>query len=591
MKTKRRFAGYCQALVLVCMQLIAVHTFAQEAIWVQGFTGTPFFSDLRLDAIAHRSDGGIIVGGVFSGDMQVGTGDEVITIVAPTFNDYLFVACFNANGQVQWVHSFMLSDLGELNDLTLDDENNIYVVGEFTGNLNLGDPDNPITLTSTGFGNPIPTGDGVVFKLSSDGVYLWHRQFTGSASNSVNTISTTAEGNLLLAIRFQSSLTLSDAVSDTLIFGADISADSAIAEYTSEGEYVQVITVKGNLIGGVFGLTEDAQGDRYATGYFLGEKTIEAPGGHFTLQGPPAGSAYGSFLFKYSAAGELIWLRTIHGAGQENAFLLAPDLATGLLYLGGFYDGTLYVENETLQDTITSYGTRDMFVLAFDSEGELQWSRGMGGDGDDLIYGLQTMEGGFAIVGSVVGDMFFDHSELLPTYEAPYFGFGLVGYSQNGDFEWAYFRTGDGLGTIEVGASALASAGSNSHYILGGGKNVNYGSDSSPLLFENPAGTTFNAGHLLKVQSPIISAITESAADANILLYPVPAKDYMNLELKFPGTHIMEIRNMQGQLMVKAPVHEGINKINLSRYASGTYIIMVSTAAGWGYAERFIVAK
>ncbi len=591
MKITRRFAGYCQALVLVSTLLLAAHTFAQEAVWVQGFTGTPFFSGLRLDAIAHRSDGGIIVGGAFSGDMQVGTGDEVITIVAPTFNDYLFVACFNATGQVQWVQSFMLSDLGELNDLTLDDENNIYVVGELTGNLELGDDDNPITITSTGYGDPIPTSDGVVFKLSPGGGYLWHRQFTGNTSSSVNTISTTAGGNLLLAIRFQSSLTLSDAVSDTLIFGADMSADSAIAEYTSEGEYVQVITVKGDLIGGVFGLTEDAQGDRYASGYFLGEKVIEAPGGDFTLQAPPEGSSYGSYVFKYSPEGELIWLRTIHGTGQENAFLLAPDFETGQLYVGGFYDGTLYVENEPLQDTITSYGTRDMFVLSFSSDGELQWSRGMGGAGDDLIYGLQTMEGGFAILGSVGGDVFFDHSELMPTYEAPYFGFGLVGYNENGDFDWAYFRTGDGLGTIEVGATALASAGSNSHYILGGNKNVNFGSDSSPITFENPAGPTFNAGYLLKVQSPIVSAISESASDANILLYPVPAKDYMNLELKFPGTHTMEIRNIQGQLMDTAPVREGISKINLAKYASGTYIIMVYTDSGWGYAERFIVAK
>ena len=86
-------------------------------------------------------------------------------------------------------------------------------------------------------------------------------------------------------------------------------------------------------------------------------------------------------------AGTVQWTRTIGGAGSD----LGYDIITTT-------DGGYAIAGST-----NSFGAggNDCYVVKLDATGNLQWTRTMGGTGDDQAYSIiQTTAGGYAIAGS-----------------------------------------------------------------------------------------------------------------------------------------------------------------------------------------------
>jgi len=80
-------------------------------------------------------------------------------------------------------------------------------------------------------------------------------------------------------------------------------------------------------------------------------------------------SSEDSLLLKYDVDGNLIWSRMWGGSGSE--------------YSDGidFYGGYIYLAGET--DSY-GYGSKDMFILKYDTNGNLIWWKTLGGSGDDV---------------------------------------------------------------------------------------------------------------------------------------------------------------------------------------------------------------
>ena len=60
-------------------------------------------------------------------------------------------------------------------------------------------------------------------------------------------------------------------------------------------------------------------------------------------------------------------------------------------------------------------------------------------------------------------------------------------------------------------------------------------------------------------------------------IYPNPSVDYVNIELPmvFPSGQIGEIRNLSGQLIQGLEIYPGLNRIDVSSLASGTYLFSI----------------
>lgn len=114
-------------------------------------------------AITTDSQDNIYLLGSFSGKARFGS----ISLTQGGFYD-LFVTQLNAKGEFQWVTTTTGSATSTANDIAIDSQNQLYVVGQFVADIQLG----TFSLTSKQM-------DMVVAKLSPQGAVLWAQSTTG----------------------------------------------------------------------------------------------------------------------------------------------------------------------------------------------------------------------------------------------------------------------------------------------------------------------------------------------------------------------------------------------------------------------------
>lgn len=92
------------------------------------------------------------------------------------------------------------------------------------------------------------------------------------------------------------------------------------------------------------------------------------------------------FLVRTDAEGEVVWITSHSGPGEERVFDVARVADGGFVFAG------------TTSDSVD--GARDVSLVRVGDDGMLSWQRRFGGEGDAVGHGLVvTPEGGFLVVG------------------------------------------------------------------------------------------------------------------------------------------------------------------------------------------------
>ncbi|MCP4217533.1 MAG: hypothetical protein GY765_23025, partial [bacterium] len=109
----------------------------------------------------------------------------------------------------------------------------------------------------------------------------------------------------------------------------------------------------------------DSSGNIYVAGNTEGD-----------FDGNPNGGSYDCFLVKYNAAGEKEWSRQFGASLDESAFGVATD-SKGNIYVTGCTGDSLDLDGNA------NSGGRDIFLVKFTPAGVREWSRYLGGTGND----------------------------------------------------------------------------------------------------------------------------------------------------------------------------------------------------------------
>lgn len=156
------------------------------------------------------------------------------------------------------------------------------------------------------------------------------------------------------------------------------------------------------------------------------------------------------WIVKLDNAGNIQWKKTYGGTGDDKAFSvqITPD--------GGYIVGC--TSNSIDGDIIGNHGDYDIWIAKLTSDGEIQWQKSLGGNGDDEIGSIQkTNDGGYIITGgngasdlwviklSVTGDVQWQKGYGGSDYE---FGDAIIqttdgGYALTG---YSYSVNGDVIG-------------------------------------------------------------------------------------------------------------------------------------------------
>lgn len=209
---------------------------------------------------------------------------------------------------------------------TTDTGGNVYLAGTFSGSVNLNPDGTAVNYTS-------PTGaSAFIAKYTPAGVLLWSKVYSGASDAWASSVTLDNNGNVIVGGRFLGSVDFNPSVPNTAVLTTPA---------TQDGNFVVKLTTDGNFL------------------------WAEQIGG-------------------IDAAN--------HGVSSDPTSLpdrtpVATD-ANGDIYVGGDFAGTASLPGT--QQTLTSQGGSDLFVVKLSSAGSVTWAEEFGGTADDMLNALSA---------------------------------------------------------------------------------------------------------------------------------------------------------------------------------------------------------
>jgi len=387
--------------------------------------------------VAHDISGNCIIAGDFKGtvDFNPGTGVNNLSAV----NYYVcYLAKYDANGNYLWAFGLGNGSNSTSSGASVctDINGNIFVTGYFAGTVDFNPGTAVYNLTGSNYGSVY------VAKYDANGNFIWANSYGGSGNygNWGNNICADANGNVIVSGAFQGTADFDpgSGVSNLVAIGNN---DIFLAEYDANGGYLWAFSIpsSGSLYNGAQGLTTDAAGNVFISGYIesaadfdpdLGVKTL-TPYGYMDI-----------FIAKYDPYGNYLWAYNI-GAATHGAQALSVSVDTSQsVFVTGFFRGTVDFDPGTGTNNLTSHNSYgDIFLAKFDSSGNHLWAFNVGSSGNHYDYSFAvTNDGSNAfITGCFGGTADFNPGPMTNNIVAySTYDVFLAKYDANGNYAWAF---------------------------------------------------------------------------------------------------------------------------------------------------------
>jgi hypothetical protein len=375
-------------------------------------------------SIASDASGNIYTSGSFEGTTVFGSGAGATILTSKGGRD-AFVAKHDSFGNLLWVKSFGGPLTDQVKDVVVDRDGNVVMAGEFYGTVDL-DPgvgvDSMTALANSG-SNPQWNWLGVVvWKLNSDGNYLWAKTYDGPLFDTGVSVAVDNNGNIAITGVVTGSVDLDPSPGRTLEptpLGGD--GDVFVSTFKPSGElmWAQRFGSLGYDTGE--SVAFDSDGALYVSGSF--QRTADFNPGDREESLTAVGSDSNPkdvFISKFNALGEFQWVKQYKGYGDGDRPATVSVGIDDYVYLSGDFNGELvFYTNVDKQDTFTvsSVGTRDGFISKWNRIGSHVWTKRIGSSGG-AIYGVTTAidsSGNIFTTGSETGTVVLDSGNGIIT--------------------------------------------------------------------------------------------------------------------------------------------------------------------------------
>lgn len=379
-------------------------------------------------AIAVDERGQMLVGGHFSGPLDVGEGAP-ISFGEP--DDYFaidgFLAAYGTDGARAWVQRFGADGDDRIFDIEIRDDA-VYATGYFANEITIGAQSHRAQHDPTAF----------LARFASDGQPAWSRSWTGHAH--ARALAVDAEHNVTVAGHFEGEMAFATDSFDhpTGFFAVNVSAAggenwarafpydgvASMQSVASQidggvvmvGTFWNALALDGNprqpvgssdiflaaldhrgdirwirTIGGPGSdrtpqVSIDRRGDIYVAGTF--ELSADFEGGARAVSRLEAPVT--AFIARYTQSGDVRWVRQLD----------SPTVLAGAIATGDWSGDTVVAVTGSFKDWLDLDGHRlpanegiDIFTVGYDSDGERLWLERLGGPADDWGNGIATADG------------------------------------------------------------------------------------------------------------------------------------------------------------------------------------------------------
>ncbi len=390
--------------------------------WLRTAGGATSGNATDVSAVAVDAGDAVIAVGYFSATIDFDPGTAVPALVSSGqgFGAEMnhFVAKFESDGDLVWAHTADTSSLNErAEDVAIDDDGGIYVVGSFRQTVDFDPGAGTVELVSTGTG-PAQDQDHFVLKYDTNGNLLWAVSSDASSlDETANAVAVDGDGNAIVAGDFTGTVDFDPGAGTTSLAasGAYDQGNFFLAKYDTDGGFQWALTADASS--GMESATDvatDDAGNIFLAGSFDGTLTLD---GQVLTTGNDE-FVYNYFIAKYSPDGDLLWARTTGAStGNKYGLTLAVD-GDGSVYLSGDFEGTVDFDPGpgALQLVAPDGlgGATNHFTAKYNDDGKLIWVRTSETAGDweatgfEQARGSDIRDGRLYLTGSHWGTVDFD---------------------------------------------------------------------------------------------------------------------------------------------------------------------------------------
>ncbi len=329
------------------------------------YWGVNTTSNFTNEAIDVESDdaGNQYVAGYITGE----TSFDINTVQTSALgNGDIYVGKYNVIGELLWLKQFGGNFSDRPTDLTMADDNSIYITGQYFGQVTFGS----YTLNSSAGSKDI-----FIVKLDNLGNVVWARSEGGTGNENAYGVACDNLGNLVLTGQFtgnsllggQSFTSTIDPVTGLANF------DIFLSKFDSSGNPLWVKTGQADYEDRGLALFCDDQDNIFLTGQF--SDTLIFGGSTFNNMGYNVG-----FLCKFSPAGTMQWLNQMR-AGMVIPYDLEINDFNEVVITGDFMGNMLYQTTAGTQNITNTYGKK-IFVIKTNNDGAHMWNVTLGSDND-----------------------------------------------------------------------------------------------------------------------------------------------------------------------------------------------------------------
>jgi len=459
----------------------------------------------------------------------------------------IFVAKYDALGNVKWARNAGGVVTAYVNDIKTDIYGNIYLTGNFAGSyLTFG--------TDTLWGSSMGMHAFIV-KYDSSGSVLWTRCPLGTNVYGSG-ITCDFSGNAYVTgyffggnpVTFGSYVLTSAGGSDVFIVKYDPSGNVVWAKSEGDTETEYVNSIAFNNSNNTFAIT----GSFRSAQIIFGTDTL-----------PNANSStYDLFVAKYDALGNNIWAKRAGGTSEEDGRSIIFQDTDNIYVFGMFHSAQIWFDSYNFN---LFAGVDNAFIVKYDPVGDVVWATQISGGNpfnidSDNNYGIY-------INGQMHSSMTIDSVSLPyplgfiePMFIAKYDSSGhalfAMDLSSGGD-DWSGLATGPN-GSVYIGGDLLVDP-----FIVGNDTIQKTGVED---VFVAKLG--FNTG----------VGLSEYTRNDNLNVFPNPSSGSVTIQLNGDYQYV-SIVNLNGQTVFEEPVKQ-LQQLQVHINHPGMYLIKAISESG-----------
>lgn len=539
--------------------------------WAKGIGGTG-----RGTCISNDAMGNVLSAGYFdSSTLTFGT----ITLTNSGGSD-MYVVKYDSSGNVLWAKAAGGISNEQALGISTDANGNVFMTGVFSSAAIFFDS---ITLYNSG------ATDMFIVKYDTDGNVLWAKNASGTGSERAAGIAADSGGNVFITGSFDSpavifgTITLNNS-------GSANAADLFTVKYDSSGNVLWAKSAAGNVgINTVrrdeaTSVAVDAVGGVYVTGFFA---SLSITFDSITLTNNTSTSIgwCNTFIAKYDANGNLLWVKNAGGDRDDLALGISTDLGGNVFITGYFDSGTMNIGSITINHG-GGPSSKSLFIVKYDTNGNALWAKMAG------YPWINSYAYSYSVTTDTGGNVF-----ITGEFESPSITFGTVvlinagwrdiftvKYNSAGNIIWAISVGGT---SREFGSDITVDAGGNV-YLTGvfDSPAINFG--TTALAYAGPAFNT--SVFIAKLDSSTSTGIAEQQSHDMFDIAPNPLISESTIRFKEEQINTkLKITDALGYNIYETSVSGKQHMIKKSEMKSGVYFIHLITDQRTTYYKRLVV--